>query len=1050
MKRIKWRFVLLACRKLLNISIVVAALSTSVAWAQDAKDLKVESQDAGSALKALALQADFEILIPQELVAGKKSNAISGRYTTLEALNRMLIGTGISYRSVGANAFVVEEGDVSKIPFARSPDGAMTTLAQEGLPTANGAADAAVGVETVGEKPEADTSVSTVKKGGIEEVIVTARKRAESSQNVPISITAISADDIKTMGVRNMGDLEGIVPGLNMGGGGNGIKKDNNPFIRGIGQRETKVTLDPGVGTYVDGIYIGRPSGGLFDVADVENVEVLRGPQGTLFGRNATGGAIAITLKKPGNVFAGHLNTNIGNYGRRDASVAFDVPIVENLLLTRLTLSSMQSEGFFTNVVDHSKWGNDNRMSGIAQVRILPTNDFSIDILGERTRIRERPRPQRCKFLRAPGYIRSAQVGFLDVISGFLGTPTFESQCRASENLPQDQFSSDLAQGIDYRNNAPGSESDLQSQARYWVDTSTLGGTAKWNIGDIGPISGLTFKSISAWRKTGQIADEDLDAVGGPYLLRVQPSMTFTSQVSQEFQLTGSTFNDRLFFSTGLYYFGEKTPHDDLILSAGIAQGPGFFNGRPEEEFYTLGFEPALERLETNNKAWAWFGQMDFDITKEWQLSAGLRYTNEDRWSRYSKGTVDPKSMVRGDITTSGGSQAVGTVYATSTLPGYQPVLDWRFGACLSPSQPGKLCLATGFEDESLNPANFVLGAMPGDEMRRKDIAFTPMLSLKYKASDEVLKALHLNAGMAYFTYSQGFHSGGVTAGAADDNSNGTGDPVQFKPEYVKNYEFGLKTQAFDNRVQANFAAFYMDYTDMQLTSTAISFVGAPIPYVSNVGKSVIKGIEAEFVFMPMPDWRVMMNGSFTDADIKVWMEKQTKLDTARHSGEVNYLDRSDEPMPRVPRLQAFFMTDYTFRLASRATITPSVAVRYTSEIYNGFDRGSYCFTYGGVCDRGIAVGFMDPPDTNTTPIVLEPGTKHALTSDKAAFVDTRISWMSSDARTEIALWCKNVLNKDDYLVSGIPLTDVNGATGQIYANPRTYGMNMTYHFGAE
>ncbi|HEY0914996.1 MAG TPA: hypothetical protein VGE22_09020, partial [Solimonas sp.] len=82
-------------------------------------------------------------------------------------------------------------------------------------------------------------------------------------------------------------------------------------------------------------------------------------------------------------------------------------------------------------------------------------------------------------------------------------------------------------------------------------------------------------------------------------------------------------------------------------------------------------------------------------------------------------------------------------------------------------------------------------------------------------------------------------------------------------------------------------------------------------------------------------------------------------------------------------------------------------------------------------------------------PIVLQPGAKHALTSDKAAFVDARVSWMSADARMEVALWAKNLMNKDDYLVSGIPLTDVNGATGQIFANPRTFGMNMVYHFGS-
>src|SRR5690606_24173930 len=111
-----------------------------------------------------------------------------------------------------------------------------------------------------------------------------------------------------------------IVPGLNMGGGGNGVKKDSNPFIRGVGQRETKVTLDPAVGTYIDGIFIARTAGAMFDVAGLESVDVLRGPQGTLFGRNTTGGAISLTTRKPTNDLTGSISSNVGNYGRSDVS----------------------------------------------------------------------------------------------------------------------------------------------------------------------------------------------------------------------------------------------------------------------------------------------------------------------------------------------------------------------------------------------------------------------------------------------------------------------------------------------------------------------------------------------------------------------------------------------------------------------------------------------------------------------------------------------------------------------------------------------------------
>src|SRR5690606_19571720 len=138
-------------------------------------------------------------------------------------------------------------------------------------------------------------------------------------------------------------------------------------------------------------------------------------------------------------------------------------------------------------------------------------------------------------------------------------------------------------------------------KGRYWVDTSTLGVTGTWDIGDVGPLSKTQVKSISAWRRVEQIADEDLDAIGSSYLMRYQPNFDETTQISQELQFTGSAFNDRLFFSTGGYYFQEETPRSDLILSAGMKQENfGSF-------YFTNGFETSLERLETDNEALAWF-----------------------------------------------------------------------------------------------------------------------------------------------------------------------------------------------------------------------------------------------------------------------------------------------------------------------------------------------------------------------------------------------------------------------------------------------------------
>lgn len=1062
------------------------AAETQAAAMQPAADTKIISfdipaQDLGAALAEFGRQSEQELFYAPEAVAGKNAAAISGSMTSTDAIKQLLQGTELEYLQVPDGGVMI--GSPTSVEAYRTRLRERSSEATHTFPQGAMVAAAAAGGEDITAE-----SVTSTRRGGIEEIIVTARKREESVEDIPISITALNAEDLKQFGVRNFADLEGVVPGLNLGGGGNGVKKDSSPYIRGIGQRETKVTLDSAVATYIDGIYIGRAAGAMLDVTDVAGIQVLRGPQGTLFGRNATGGAIAVTLKKPDNRWSGEVTTNIGNFGRQDISGVFNAPLIEDKLMGRLFVASTNSEGYFTNVVDNTTWGGDNRVSGIAQLRYLPTENITLDVLGERTRIRETPRPQHCAFIREPGFstVQSSITGFGDVGGGVYYN-TFEDFCRESQALPPNQFASDEAIG-----------DRLQPQGRYWVDTSTVGATGTWDIGDVGPFSGVTAKSISAWRKTEQIADEDLDAVAAPTLMRIQPSFDKTTQFSEELQFSARTFNDRLFLSTGFYFFKERTPQNVLNLSAGVSpeySGDAF--GVPPGFYTSIFAEGAQETLETDNKAFAWYGQFDFNITKELELSAGIRGTRETRWSRYSKGYLDPASAYEGVVSA---LEANGIGYVTYTQPGIKPIFDWVFGGTV-------YTLETNPVDGDITlslPGTFVPGLAPGDELSTTDVAWTPMANLKYNFGERMLERLSLDHAMLYLTYSEGFHAGGVTAGAVDyDTINavvrnipaetgipcpqnrvscridtlagpggGAADPQIFKPEKVVNYEAGIKLAALDRRLQASLSAFYMDYTDMQVTSTA-SRLGIPIPFIENVGSSVIKGLEWELTALPTPEWRILLNGSFTDADIKEWDSQQVLLNfaTGQDTGVRYSIDRSDERMPRVPRWQFFVSTDYSFRLQTGGVITPSVAVRYTSEIYHGFDRGSWIYSHGG---RYFSHGGDVPPrlapnssfctgpspdpqcgwhGANNNPqadplVTPSPDAKWTTTSRPTAFLDARVAWISGDGKMEAALWGKNLTNNDDYLVGGIPLADVTGGVGMVFGNPRTFGLMATYHFG--
>ncbi len=1058
-------------------------------------EFSIAAGSLADALHQFSEQSGIQVFFESELVNGKAAPEINGSLQARDALNALLAGSGLVHQFVNDKTLILR----------RSPDAAI-----EGEGAAIAGAVTPLAAEALADADDITTeSVTSIRRGGIEEVIITARRREESVQNVPIAITALTSEDMKAFGIKNVGDMEGIVPGLNMGGGGNGLKKDSNPFIRGVGQRETKVTLDPGVGSYIDGIYLARTGGALLDTVGMERVEVLRGPQGTLFGRNAVGGSISFTTIKPKPGLDGSVTVNVGNYGRSDVMAVANIPLIGNELLSRFTISSKNSDGYFTNVMDGEKWGDDNRITGIGQFRWLPSEDLTFDLLTERTRVRETPRPAKCKLVRPmaaatssigrpyvvgdilrdengvilrdefggilrgprkpnptydPYYFRPSPVVSTDGNRLNNGNPSnrksFQQLCAEAEALPTNQFASDFAELPDVDGN------DLLDKGRYWIDTSTVGLTGTWDIGDLGVLENTQFKSISAWRKVEQIADEDLDAVGMAQLLRVQDGFNESWQGSQELQFTGAAMDGRLFFSTGLYYFKEETPQDILIRSAGVGMSPP----RASDGRYTYqAMEPTRETLETDNQAYAWFGQLDFNLTQQLQLTLGLRFTHEERWSAYTKAYTVGPSMIVGDVFRNpDGTISTGIDYAQTIgftdQPGLTRVQDWVFYSAEylgvdrddpsfradCPSDQVFICyfndLVPGYEVGSSRPLGTAYGR---EDASTSDQAWTPMASLKYHADGPLLEMLSLDSAMAYVTYSEGFGAGGVTAGAVDLSSSSgylrIEDPIIFKPQHVKNYELGLKLQGLDRRLQANMAVFYTDYKDMQITSTATRG-GIPIPYIDNVGKSVIQGFEGEFVVLPLEDWRVVLNASYTHADMKEWNARVIALDPITGVPVLDAyttITRDDEPMPRVPKWQAYAMTDYTIRLVGGSVLVPSVAVRYTSEIYHGFDRGSYCFTTPG-CNISLQV------ENPIGYVPQVPDVQSSVLSDKVVFVDARISWISGDGKMEMAAWGKNLTNKDDYLVGAIPLVDTTGTVGQIFADPRTFGLTMTYNFGAQ
>ncbi len=810
----------------------------------------------------------------------------------------------------------------------------------------------------------------------LEEVVVTARKRAESLQEVPVAVTAFSTETMESLGIKNMHDIDGLVPGLNLGAG-NGVKGDGNAYIRGVGQRETRVTLDSGVGIYLDEVYIARASGALLDAVETESIQVLRGPQGTLFGKNTTGGAILYTSIKPSAEFSGTAKGTYGNLERKDASLAIDIPLIEDTLLSRLSLATVNRDGYIENNLDGTQYTDEDRNIIVGQLRWLPTDSLLVDLNLNHTKVDQKPIGQKCIWLgdelTAAGF---PNPGTLEGIYNALSPISVEEYCnRSGEDLPIDEFQSEQ-----------NSRSKIFYQGVYKVETSMAAATLSWEVNDR-----LQFKSITAYRNTEQTADEDLDGMAAVIIGRLSPENNDTDQYTQEFQFIGDALDDRLRYTLGLYGFYEETNDDWLQDFAGYIETTTATNS-------ILLARSNLTERETENVAYAGFGQFDYNLSDNFIMTAGVRYTWEERKTKYRESKIYLPSIGQGDYL-----GELDTIYAANVLhpfskPGGTSVTTWQYG--FDPDGPGG--------------EPFEVGAFGELKDDRNDEDWSPMASIKYIATDSVLDTLHMDDAMTYLTYSSGFRSGGVAVGNGDFDSDGIIDLENFKPEFVDMLEWGFKIDAFDRRLRTNVAIFYQQYKDIQLTTTRPDpTFGIPLPSIENAGKAEMKGVEIEYTFLPTDNLRFMGSIAYLDAEFKEYL---SEIPDPNGGGQI-IIDRSDEPMPRAPKWTTYIAVDYNINTGAVGTITPTFLVRYIDEIYGGFDRPSFY-----VSDE----------------VSIPAGT----------FYETRLIWSLPDERTTITAWVKNLTDIDDHEQGGVPTVGVARTTTQGYALPRTYGIDLTYRFG--
>ncbi len=722
----------------------------------------------------------------------------------------------------------------------------------------------------------------------IEEIVVTAQKRAESLQDVPISVSAFDMEALEARQIDTFSDLQFNVPNVsytktNFSG--------NNFQIRGIGTLLVAASADSGVAMHVNDVYLNSPRIFETEYYDMEQVEILRGPQGTLYGRNATGGAVNLKTVRPViGEMAAVGEVQLGNYDHRKAKGALNIPI-NDYMAARIAGIYLDRDGYTDNLVTGNDIDSRDQWSVRGSLRIEPTERTTIDIIGhyfEEDSTRSRSQKQLCDQDPSPilGCLPTtletealnpfATLGSLlasDLVFGPLGIYEYfgfentnvnpaslrdvrslnDPSYEADETFLMIEIKHDLNEWLTVNVLGAYQDSKVESRQDYNAIAGESGTAAIpegfcavnpnacgfFNTSDGGPLwtsipTGNPNRSLGGLRGSffqtnrAHTADDVSIVDGDQYSAEVRFNTNLDGPWN--FMLAGSYIEYE-----GTFHYFVNAPGLDypgLLLAGGDATAAAF--GVPSG-FASLG--PPMFNNPTNDydlESWAGFGEAYWEVSDTVKLTFGLRYTK------------DKKSVVDGQVLWN-----FLTIVDTTDGTVFYPGSDGTLTPISDVLQLAEVAAADGAYDAAPN--------QPGFQARREEslsfdewtgrivVDWTPDVGW----SDDTL---------IYASYSKGYKGGGINP--AIDTTLFPNTPELFKSENIDAYEIGMKNTLFDSRLQANFSAFFYDYGDMQI---------GKIQNRTSINENVdadIWGVEAEFFLAPNENWLFNASVSFLDTEL--------------------------------------------------------------------------------------------------------------------------------------------------------------------------------------
>ncbi|HEX9877554.1 MAG TPA: TonB-dependent receptor [Gammaproteobacteria bacterium] len=747
----------------------------------------------------------------------------------------------------------------------------------------------------------------------LEEIVVTARRREESLESLPLSVAAITADAMQAQGVYNLIDMSEVVPNIALA---EDVRaNDTELWIRGLGGGFSNPAQVFGTAVYIDGhIQVGN-LGAFNSTADVERIEVLRGPQGTLFGRNVTGGAVNIITAKPGPDFASELTLRAGDYGRADVRGMINTPITDNLY-ARFNLGHESHDGYWYNRhLGEDTAGTETQTFGAA-LRWLPSDNWTIDTRINLMYDRDDDLANSCyaypdadllDALEADGQDISGLPGpFADGNGAWggsnngIGNVEFLGPGTTLAAMESCQITRSMGDYV--------TSQDFDTKS--YVDNEWITIDATYDTGEAyGPFENgnWQFKAARRYNEYRYLQDRDftefkIDGVGmSPFGARGQ------NRASNEFEVlfTGD-INERLNMVAGFYYLDDVSKAGDRTClsqwQAAYDPVADTINGLPDDDvFCALAGQDIFERLpdsvfdgiNANNdyvtaESNAVYAHFNYTISEAWELAVGGRYTD------------DTRTLENVEVTVVQGS-------CSHNNPGDPP--------------PTEMCAPTILLNREQVLEN---GVYNNERATYSEPTFMASLTRHLTPGDTI------DSGIVYFLISEGY-----LTGAFNDELNVNLVP-EFAPlkafgaEFVTNYEVGFKGSLLDGRLRMAADVFFMKYTDKQESITLANPDGIfgpdqNIELTQNVSDVDITGIELELRAVP---W----DNGFLSVDLGM-LDQEYSSFVAFNPDTFGFDDLSDTAiLARIPEWTINAFIEHEFTLANGGTLRPQLGVYIQDE----------------------------------------------------------------------------------------------------------------------